>query len=373
VSPPSIPFANFPRELAEIEGELMSALEETLKRGWYILGPKVEALEREFSGFCGTDHGVGVASGTDALTLALLAAGIGSGMRVITAVNTAFPTVSAISATGATPTFVDVSENTFNLDPEALRANLEAGLQVHAIVPVHLFGRPAHMDAILQIADQRDLVVVEDCAQATGATWDNEQVGSLGRAGCFSFYPTKNLGAYGDGGMIVTNDSELDEKLRRLRNYGEAAKFVNVTEGKNSRLDEVQAALLSVKLKYLKVWNARRRQLASMYTQHLSDLSEVSTPQDVPGHVYHLYVIRTERRDALASHLAAAGIQTAIHYPQPVHLQPVLAHLGHSTGDFPVAERLAGEILSLPLYPSLGDEEVAKVTRAIRDFFGDKA
>ena len=365
-----VPFLDLAVQYRAIREEIDAAVLAVLARGRYVLGEEGEAFEREFAAFCGVPHAVGVSSGTSALHLALAALGVGPGDRVATVPNVSAPTASAIVSAGATPVFVDVTQDGAAMDPAALRAVLakDAAGEVRAVVPVHLYGRPAEIEEIVGIARERGLAVVEDAAQAHGARAGGRGVGAWGDAGAFSFYPTKNLGAMGDAGLVVTGDAELAARLRRLRNYGEEARYRNVEHGTNSRLDEVQAAILRVGLRRLAAWNARRRELAALYGALLKDAPLV-LPAGHPDHVYHLYVVRTPRRDALRAHLAARGIGSDVHYPTPLHLQPAFRDLGHRAGDFPVAERLAREVLSLPLHPFLPDDDARAVAGAVREFF----
>jgi dTDP-4-amino-4,6-dideoxygalactose transaminase len=361
-----IPFLDLKAEYASIQGEINSAIADVFASGRFILGPQVEAFEREFAAFCGARHAVGVGSGTEAIHLALLACEIGAGDEVITVPNTAIATIAAIEQTGARVVLADVDLRTRTLDPAALQAAITP--RTRAIVPVHLYGQPADLAPILAIARQQNLRVIEDCAQAHGALYHGRRVGSMGDLGCFSFYPTKNLGAYGDGGLVTTNDDALLDRLRLLRQYGWRERDRSVLKGLNSRLDEMQAAMLRVKLRHLDGWNARRRQLAVRYAEALQD-----TPLDLPFEpngvqsVYHLYVVRSRERDLLRAYLKAEGIETLIHYPIPVHLQEAYTDLGNS-GAFPNAERLAREIFSLPLYPEMDDAVVDKVAAAIKQF-----
>ena len=326
------------------------------------------AFEQEFAAYCGARHGVGVGSGTEAIHLALLACGIGPGDEVITVPNTAVATVAAIEQSGACPVFVDVDFAARTLDPHKLEAALTP--RTRAILPVHLYGAPADLDPILALARARGVRVVEDCAQAVGALYRGLRLGSLGDLGCCSFYPTKNLGAYGDGGFITTTDDALADRLRLLRTYGWRERDKSVIKGLNSRLDELQAAVLRVKLRHLDAWTARRRQLAARYSAALSG-SGVNLPFEKSGlqPVYHLYVIATPERDALRAHLKERGIETLVHYPVPIHLQEAYAGMGCAAGSFPNAECLARQILSLPLYPEMDDDTVDTVAAVIRDYY----
>jgi dTDP-4-amino-4,6-dideoxygalactose transaminase len=364
-------FLTKPQYLAQ-KDEIDAAIQQVLDDSFFILGKQVEAFEQEFAGYLGIGHAVGVASGTEAIYLALRALGIGAGDEVLTVAHTAVATVVSIAETGATPVFVDVDSSTYTLDPRRLEPRLTP--RTRAIVPVHLYGHPADMAPILAFARQHGLVVVEDAAQAHGAAYQGRRCGALGHAAAFSFYPTKNLGAYGDGGAVVTDDAALAARLRLLREYGwsPARRYVSQTKGINSRLDELQAAILRVKLRHLEAGNARRRRLAAAYGELLAGVPDVVVPAEQPWarHVYHLYVIRASRRDALQAHLRAHGIGTQIHYPEPVHRQPAYLDLGYGEGSLPETEAACRAILSLPLYPELPLEDVRCVARAIRAFYG---
>lgn len=362
-----IPIIDLNAQYRSIEADINSAISRVLMRGNFILGEEVSAFEKEFSAYCGVAFGIGVASGTDALFLALRACDIGSGDEVITSAHTAVGTVTAIELTGARPVLVDVDPQTFTLDPTLIENKIT--LHTRAIIPVHLYGCSVDMAHVLKIATNRELFVVEDCAQAHGSSYQNKKVGSWGQLSAFSFYPTKNLGAYGDGGMVVTNDPELAEKLFMLRQYGWKKRYISETKGINSRLDDIQAAILQVKLGHLDEWNKRRQSIANIYNELLSggDLELPYVPQ-YSEHVYHQYVIRSSHRDQLRAFLAERAIRTAIHYPMPVHLQPAFKDLGYSAGDFPNTEMLSGQILSLPIYPEMTDNAVETVCEAIKDF-----
>lgn len=367
-----VPFLDLARQHRQIRAEIGAAVTRTLESGWYVLGEELAAFEREFAAYCGARHAIGVGSGTDALHLALRACGVRPGDHVITAPNIAVPTVCAIAAAGALPVFVDVDPHTFTLDPEKLRAHLiaqPAAFRARAVIPVHLYGHPADMDAITKICAEYDLKVIEDAAQAHGAEYAGHRVGALADVSCWSFYPTKNLGAYGDAGMVVTDDAEVAERVRMLRNYGEEAKYQNRVQGVNSRLDEIQAAVLRVKLRHLDGWVAARRHLASLYDRLLAE-APVDPPVEVgpARHAYHLYVIRSARRDALQRHLRERGVGTSIHYPVPAHRQPAYRHLEYAEGDFPCAEWACRQVLSLPLYPELTEEELRHVAAAVTAF-----
>lgn len=364
-----VPFGDLRRHYQAIRGEVDAAVQRVLESGWYILGREVAAFEEEFAAFCGAGHAVGVASGTEALQLALVALGVGPGDEVVTVANAGIPGTVAILQSGARPVYVDVEESSHNLDPHRLETAISP--RTRAIMPVHLFGLPAAMELILACAEQHAIPVVEDCAQAHGACYHGQTVGTLGTLGCFSFYPTKNLGCFGDGGMVITGDAGLAGRLRQLRVYGWENKYVStLAGGANSRLDEMQAAILRAKLPHLPEWNRARQQRAAWYDQLLSDTPLVLPGGSAPGegHIYHLYVVRSPRRDALREHLHRQGIGTDVHYPLPSHLQPIYGGLGYRAGDLPVTERLAREVLSLPLYPELTPEEAAAVAAAVRSF-----
>jgi dTDP-4-amino-4,6-dideoxygalactose transaminase len=361
--PRQVPFVDLAAQHATIEHEITQALGDVLRRGDFILGKDVAALEEEFAAYCGVNHAIGV----DSLELLLRAYHIGPGDEVITQANTFIATALAISSVGATPVLVDCEPQGYMLD----LAQLEAAItpRTRAILPVHLYGQIGDMDAILAIAERHGLIVIEDACQAHGARYKGRRAGSLGHAAAFSFYPAKNLGALGDGGMAVTNDAKVAQTLRLLRNYGSTQKYHHEVCGFNRRLDTLHAAVLRVKLNRLDDWNAARRTLAAEYTRLLQPTGVIcppELPQTEP--VYHLYVIRTPERDRLQAHLRDQGISTVIHYPIPIHLQPAYKHLGLSAGSFPVAEQLANEILSLPMYAELPRPSVAYVADAVGSF-----
>lgn len=347
-----------------LAAELRAALERVLERGWFILGPEVEAFEREFAGFCGAAACVGVASGTDALELALRALEIGPGDEVATAANAGFYSSTAILAAGARPVYVEVEDSSLNMDAGALAAALTA--RTRAVIVTHLYGRMAQMPALVEVARRAAIPVIEDCAQAHGAVLEGRPAGSWGVAGCFSFYPTKNLGALGDGGAVVTSDAALAGRLRRLRQYGWSQKYrCAMPGGRNSRLDELQAAVLRVKLPHLGEWNARRRGVARAYSAALRR-APVGVPMDFgDDYVAHLYVIRAPRRDELRAALAARGIFTEVHYPAPDHWQEA----SRAPVSLPVTEQLSREVLTLPCFPEMTEAEVELVSRAVLEFF----
>ncbi|MBM4430583.1 MAG: DegT/DnrJ/EryC1/StrS family aminotransferase [Chloroflexi bacterium] len=363
-----IPVLDLKAQYAAIEQEIDAAIKEVLLSGQFILGPAVRELEQKVATYCGCKYGVGVASGTDALRLTLTALGIGSGDEVITTPFTFIATANTISHCGARPVFVDIDPRTYNIDPAAIEAAITK--RTKAIVPVHLYGQPADMDPIMGLAEAHGLCVIEDAAQAIGARYKGRRAGSIGHAGCLSFYPTKNLGAYGDGGMVVTNDAALAEKVDVLRRQGGKQKYHAEVLGFNSRLDTLQAAILGVKLKYLDTWNEARRQVAQRYNDLLAGLP-VTTPYESPDvyHVYHQYTIRVEQRDALAVYLKEQGIGTMVYYPVSLHLQELYADLGYGEGSLPASEAASREVLSLPMYPELTKTQQQKVVRAIREFY----
>lgn len=364
---PAIPMGDLRRQYASIQHEIDAAVARVLHSGWYILGAEVSSFEEEWAAWCGALHTVSVANGTDALSLALVALGIGAGDEVITVANAGVYQAVAIRQVGAVPVFVEVDPHTHTMNPQACAAAVTP--RTRAILPVHLYGRMADMPAINAVAARSGLAVVEDAAQAHGA-WqcdhDGQQkrAGTWGTCGCFSFYPSKNLGALGDGGAVTTSDAQLAERLRRLRQYGWEQKYVSVEPGgHNSRLDEIQAAVLRVKLHHLDAWNAARRERAGWYGGLLSG-APLDVPTDEPGHVYHLYVACSPERDDLRTHLRAAGIGTDIHYPLPAHMQPAWAPAVGQVA-LPETERLVQQVLSLPLYPELTRSEVERVASAV--------
>jgi len=347
------------------KNDIDAAISRVLDSGWYILGDEVKKFEEDFARYIGISNAIGVGSGTEAIHLALASCGIGLGDEVITASHTAVATVAAIELAGATPVLVDIEPDFFTLDPNKLEEAITP--QTKAILPVHLYGQPADLDAIVAIAREHGLYVIEDCAQAHGATVGGERVGSFGDMGCFSFYPTKNLSALGDGGAVVTDDPELAEKARLLREYGWSKRYISSVPGWNSRLDELQAAVLRVKLKYIDADNVARAKLAILYHEGLTGTSLVlPTIREGAGHVYHLYVVRSKNRKALLGHLRLKGIGAGIHYPVPVHLQPAYARLVHRS--LSETERAALEVLSLPMYPELSETEVRYIIKAIGEF-----
>jgi len=362
-----IPFVDLRAQYDSLRGEIDRAISAVLQRGSFILGQEVAAFESEFAASCGVAHAVGVSSGTSALQIALLAGGVGPGDEVITVAHTAVATVAAIEMCGARPVLVDIDRARMTIDPEKCAAALTP--RTRAIIPVHLYGCPAELAPIRALAQPRHILVVEDCAQAHGARYKGRPVGAWGDLAAFSFYPTKNLGAFGDGGAVLTNDAALADRARQLRQYGWRERYVSETRGLNSRLDELQAAILRVKLPHLDDWNDRRRALAGRYDDLLSGLGLTlpARPSDAT-HVYHQYVIRLPKRDGLQAFLARQGIQTLIHYPVPVHLQAAYRDLGYAHGDLPITEQAAQEVLSLPLYPEMDPGAPDIVGQAVIEF-----
>src|SRR2546426_2826739 len=364
---PKVPFVDLTAQYTAIAAEINEAAMKVLRGTDFILGRDVALFEEEFAAFCETEYAVGVDSGTSALELALRACDVGPGDEVITAANTFIATALAISYTGAIPVFVDVDPQTYTIDSAQLARAVSH--RTKAIIPVHLYGHPADMDSILDIAQRHGLVVIEDACQAHGAKYKGKRVGSLGHAAAFSFYPAKNLGAYGDGGIVVTNDRQVAQSIRRFRNYGQDEKYHHILRGYNRRLDTLQAAVLRVKLSRLDTWNGARRHHAALYQRLLAG-SEVVTQTEASyaDSVWHLYVIRVVHRNALAKHLANLGIASGMHYPIPIHLQPAYRDLGYTRGDFPITEQHAEHIMSLPMYPELDPCSIEYVAETIQNF-----
>jgi dTDP-4-amino-4,6-dideoxygalactose transaminase len=359
-----IPGADLRTQYHNIKSQIDTAIARVLERGYFILGEEVAGFEAEFADFIGASDTVGLGSGTDALELALRACEIQPGDEVISVANTSGATITAIIQAGGCPVLVDVDPLRFTIDPERIESAITP--LTRAIVPVHLYGCPADLAPILEIARRHDLWVIEDCAQAHGAFYGERRVGAWGDIGAFSFYPTKNLGAFGDGGAIVTSNPKLAERVRLLRQYGWEQRNISILMGTNSRLDELQAAILRAKLPYLEQWNARRQHLAGIYHERLSGAGIILPHQpEHSAHVYHQYVIRSPQRDELRAQLSQAGVHTQVLYPVPIHLQPAFQNLGCRNGDLPVTERLMQEILSLPVYPELEDEAVERISQAV--------
>ncbi|MDQ1589663.1 MAG: hypothetical protein QOG71_290 [Pyrinomonadaceae bacterium] len=390
-----IPFVDLQAQYRSIKREVDEAIGRVVESAAFILGREVEAFEAAFAEYLGARFCVGVNSGTAAVQLAVTACGVTAGDEVLVPANTFFATAEAVSTAGATPVFVDADPVSYTIDPTKIEAAITE--RTRAIIPVHLYGQSADLDPIFEIAARHNLSVIEDAAQAHGSLYKGRRVGALGRANCFSFYPGKNLGAYGEGGAVVTDDAEVARRVRLLRDHGSEQKYRHDIIGYNFRLEGIQGAVLNVKLKHLDHWNELRRAHAARYHELLSDASNVegsagdveesgvgkgdrdsgsalTLPQELPyaRHIYHLYVVQSDERDALQQHLAAAGVQTGVHYPVPVHLQPAYASLGHRAGDFPQAEHQAARVLSLPMFPELTGAQVERVAAAVRSFAGSQ-
>ena len=362
-----IPCANPKAQYLSYRHEIYSAIQRVLNSGWYVLGNEVSEFEKEFAQFNNTSHTIGVGSGTEALHIALRALDVGTDDEVITAAHTAVATASAIGLAGAIPIFLDIEPDHFTIDPELITAAITP--KTKAIIPVHIYGQPCDMDAIMEIANKNNLKVIEDCAQAHGAEYKGKRIGSIGDVGCFSFYPTKNLGAIGDGGALVTNNNQLAEKIKLIREYGWEERYVSSKEGWNSRLDELQAAILRVKLKNLDMDNHRRRQHSEKYIELLKGLPlELPIIRDNCSHVFHLFVIKTNNRNSLKEYLQNKGVNTTIQYPVPVHRQKYFQKM-HNGQPLPVTEQAAKNILSLPMYPELGENEILIVSKMLKDYF----
>ncbi|MCZ6593960.1 MAG: DegT/DnrJ/EryC1/StrS family aminotransferase [Bacteroidetes bacterium] len=364
-----VPFLDLKAQHKSIKSEIAVAFQSVIEQTAFAGGPFVEQFEGAFAEFCQTRYSIGVSSGTSALWLALMALDVGKGDEVITAANTFIATAEAISFSGAKPVFVDVDEQTYNINPELLEATISS--RTKAIIPVHLFGQMADMDPIMEIARRHELFVIEDASQAHGATYKGRLAGSIGDAGCFSFYPGKNLGAYGEAGAVVTNNKELETKLRIMRNHGQTKKYYHSMIGWNARMDGLQGAFLSVKLKHLAAWNETRRNNAQLYTKLLADVDGVVVPReaDYSRHVYHIYAIRVKERDALIRALAEKNIHCGIHYPVPLHLTEAYRFLGFRQGNFPITEKYAEELLSLPMFPELPVRLIESVACEIKHIY----
>jgi len=367
----NIPLVDLKAQYKPIEDEINEAIQEVIHSGQFILGSEVEAFESEVAAYCGTKYAAGVASGTDALQLALLACGIKPGDEVITTPFTFIATAETIAKCGATPVFTDIDPKTYNIDPAKLESKINN--KTKAILPVHLYGQPADMSPVLELAQKYNLKVIEDCAQALGAEYRGRKVGSLGDAGCLSFFPSKVLGAYGDGGMVITNAPDVAERAKMLSNHGCKEKYYHLIPGFNSRLDSLQAAILRVKLRHLNEWIELRRQKASVYCQLLERIDEIEPPYVAPysSHIFNYYTIRLNsrlRRDKLKEFLGSQGIATAIYYPLSLHLQEVYKPLNYKPGDFPQSERAQEELLSLPMYPELEDQQIEEMVGLIKVF-----
>jgi dTDP-4-amino-4,6-dideoxygalactose transaminase len=366
-----IPLVDLKAQYDSLKTEIDEAISGVVKGTQFILGPEVKAFEQEMAAFIGVKYAVGVASGTDALHLALLAGGIQPGDEVITTPFTFIATAETITHCGAVPVFVDIDARSYNIDPALIEAKITK--KTKAILPVHLYGQPAAMTPILELARKYKLKVIEDCAQALGARYKDKRAGSLGDAGCLSFFPSKVLGAYGDGGMVVTNNPEIAEKVTMLRNHGGKQKYLNYVPGFNSRLDALQAAILRVKLRHLADWLEIRRKKAALYSKLLGQIEGIEPPYAAADchHIFNYYTVRLDRklnRDKLSEHLNDQGIATAIYYPLSLHLQPVYKHLGYQAGDLPESEKAQEEVISLPMYPELGDDKIEIIARAIASY-----
>ena len=365
----NIPMVDLVEQYEKIKKEINKAVMEVMETGRFIMGPNVTGLEEELAEFSGTRFAIGCASGTDALMVALMAAGLQPGDEVVTTPFTFAATAEVIALLCAKPVFIDIEEKTYNLNPEEIEAVITP--KTRAIIPVHLYGQSADMDVINQIAKKHGIPVIEDACQAVGAAYKSKPACSLGDMGCLSFFPSKNLGAYGDGGMILTSDEKLLEKCRWIRDHGSDKRYHHRILGLNSRLDAMQAAILRVKLKYLAGWNEARRDRAALYSELMKDANVITpTTQEHNDHVFHQYSIRVKDRDGLQKHLTDAGIATAIHYPIPLHLQPAYQSYGGGVGSLPVAEKVSKEVLSLPMYPELKEEAIQKVVEQIIEFTG---
>ena len=365
-APVKVRYVNFPLQYEGVKNELLPAVQKIFESGNYILGPELEKLEIDFANLCGTKYALGVANGTDALIMSMKALGIGRGDEVITVPNSFIASTASIVMNEAKPVFVDVRED-YNINPELIESAITP--KTKAIIPVHLTGRPADMKRIMEIARKHKLFVIEDCAQSVGAKFDGKAVGSFGDTGCFSLHPLKNLAAVGDGGFITTNDTELYVKLKKMRNHGlknrDECEFFSF----NSRLDNLQAGIISVKMKHLDKWTKRRREIADFYRKNLSGVVTMPEERKNDYAVYHTFVVQAENRDELQAHLLSKGIETKIHYPIPIHLQEAAKHLGYKKGSFPVTEEQTKHILSLPIYPELTQEQIELVVREIKNFY----
>ena len=364
-----IPFLDLKAHHAAISNDIVDAIRAVIDKNAFVSGSFTETFEIDFAAYCGCEHAIGVGSGTEALWLSLLAAGIGTGDEVITVPNTFIATAEAISFAGATPVFVDVDPGSYNMDPALIESAITT--RTRAIIPVHLYGQPADMDPILAIAKTWNLVVIEDACQAHGATYKGHKAGSMGHAGCFSFYPGKNLGAFGDAGAVVTNDAQLSEQIKMLRDHGQTQKYNHHAIGWNARMDGIQGAVLKEKLRYLDEWNHKRRVVAQWYRQALEDVVDVQLPQESENteHVYHVYAIQSACRDALMADLKSAGVVCGIHYPIPIHLQKAYQKMELGHGAFPASEYLCQRTLSLPMFPEMTRDQTQSIAKAINRFY----
>jgi len=364
-----IPLVDLKRQYVSIKQELDEAISRVLTSGQYVSGENVEGFERELGAYLGVKYVIGVGSGTDALELSMRAIDLRGRKNCVAPANTFFSIVSAVENSGGSLKFADIEKTTFNIDSEFLETRVDG--EALAVVPAHAYGQPGDMDRLVEFGEQNSCRVVEDVAQALGATWKGKKAGAVGDISCLSFYPTKNLGAYGDAGAVATNDAQLAGRIRALRNYGEEKRYYHTSVGRNSRLDEIQAAVLRVKLRHLDSWNQRRRDHARLYSEYLEPMEEIDVPivGENREHVFSSYVISCEHRDKLQAFLNKSGISTEIQYPRALHQQPACLHLGYKGGDFPTAEKAATRILSLPMYPELATDEIAIVCERIRDFY----
>jgi dTDP-4-amino-4,6-dideoxygalactose transaminase len=365
-----VPFLDLKSQYLQLHDDIHAELTKVMEASAFAGGSFVEYFEKEFAHFCACEHAIGVGSGTEALWFSLLALGVGTGDEVITVPNTFIATAEAISFCGAIPVFVDIDERNYCMDPASLEKAITK--KTKAIIPVHIFGHPAHMDPIMAIARANKLLVVEDACQAHGALYKEKMAGSIGVTGCFSFYPGKNLGAYGEAGAVVTNDDSINNTIRSMRDHGQSKKYYHDTIGWNGRMDGFQGAILSVKLKHLPTWNNLRRKYAAHYTNGLSHIKDIVLPceESYANHVYHIYAIRVKERDNLISYLNDRGISCGIHYPIPIHLQKAYSFMNLKNGRFPVSEACAAELVSLPIYPELTEQQVSHIIDSIMDFYG---
>ena len=363
-----VPFLDLRAQYKQIEQEVLPMMSEAMANGAFVGGPQVSDFEAEFAEFCEGKYCAGLASGTDALRFALMAVGVGQGDEVITVPHTFIATTEAVSQVGAKPVFVDIYPDTYNIDVSQIQGKINE--KTKAIIPVHLYGQPADIDPILEIGQKYGISVIEDACQAHGAIYKGRKAGSLGAVGCFSFYPGKNLGAFGEGGAIVTQNEEIANKIRMIRDHGQEKKYFHQMEGYNGRLDAIQAGVLRIKLKRLDSWNRSRREHSALYSEIFSEIHGITIPveADFARSVYHLYVILVDKRERLQEFLNSKGIATGLHYPLPLHLQQAYAHLGYKEGDFPVTEKVASRLLSLPMFPELTREQIDYVTSTIREY-----
>jgi dTDP-4-amino-4,6-dideoxygalactose transaminase len=368
----NIPFVDLKAQYQSLKGEIDAAIQSVINKTAFVGGPHMQEFEIAFAEKCGVEHCISCANGTDAIYITLKALGIGPGDEIITVANSWISTSETISQAGARPVFVDIDPDYYHIDPQKIEERISS--KTKAVIPVHLFGQPASIDEIKAICGKHGLSFIEDCAQAHFATYKGQNVGTFGVAGTFSFYPGKNLGAYGDAGAIITNDDDLASRARMFANHGSLRKHQHNIEGINSRLDGIQAAILNVKLKYIDGWNRARHQNALKYNELLSSISQIQTPKirENAFHIFHLYVIRTTKRDELASVLRSKGIDSGIHYPTALPFMPAYSYLGHKPSDFPKAHQIQDEILSLPMYPELSDRQINYVANSIRDFFHNR-